>query len=459
MRIYSGVSDQYINFVAVDATDLKTRETALSSFTVYRSRNGGTGTAYTSPEITAIDNTNMPGVYKFLLDEDMTLAADNLTEEIVLHITHASMAPVTRTIELVNPAVDGLIAWGQAQSIPNATSIKLAATVSIPDSALIGATVHIYDSTNGKKQSRVITAWNNTTKDATVDTWNETPTGTITYFVYATAPSSAADPVTVDVTHWNGSAVATPTNAGVPEVDITHVLGTAADTTTAHLGVNVVNAGGTAWGSGAITAASIAADAITAAKVADGTIDAATFAAGAINAAAIADGAIDAATFAAGAIDAAAIANAAIDAATFAADVDAEILSYIVDDATRIDASALNTASGTSIPAILADTGTDGVVVAAASRAGIRKNTALAAFEILMTDSTNHAPATGLTVTVTRSIDGGAFGAGTLGAVTELSNGIYKFDFAAGDLNGDVITLRATAAGADDLFVTIKTSP
>lgn len=46
------------------------------------------------------------------------------------------------------------------------------------------------------------------------------------------------------------------------------------------------------------------------------------------------------------AITAAKIANGAIDAATFAADVDAEFLSYIVDDATRIDASALNTLSG-----------------------------------------------------------------------------------------------------------------
>jgi hypothetical protein len=69
------------------------------------------------------------------------------------------------------------------------------------------------------------------------------------------------------------------------------------------------------------------------------------------------------------AITAAAIAAGAIDAATFAADVDAEILSYIVDDATRIDASALNTASVTTIPAILADTGTDGVVVNAAGLA------------------------------------------------------------------------------------------
>lgn len=103
------------------------------------------------------------------------------------------------------------------------------------------------------------------------------------------------DTLQADVTQWLGTAAATPTVAGVPEVDITHISGSAVSTSTAQLGVNAVQAGGTAWGSGAITAASIA--------------------------------------------------NGAIDAATFAADVDAEILSYLVDDATRIDASALNTHS------------------------------------------------------------------------------------------------------------------
>lgn len=63
--------------------------------------------------------------------------------------------------------------------------------------------------------------------------------------------------------------------------------------------VNTSHAAGTAWGSGAITAASIASDAITAAKIADGAIDAATFAAGAIDAAAIAADAITAAKVAA----------------------------------------------------------------------------------------------------------------------------------------------------------------
>ena len=103
MRIASGVTDQIISFVAVDATDFATRETGLSSFTVYRSRNGGTATAMTTPTVAELDATNMPGVYTLLLDEDMTIGGGNDTEEMVFHITQASMAPVTRTIELFVP--------------------------------------------------------------------------------------------------------------------------------------------------------------------------------------------------------------------------------------------------------------------------------------------------------------------------------------------------------------------
>ena len=73
-------------------------------------------------------------------------------------------------------------------------------------------------------------------------------------FIAATFRIVAAEGIAgtpkADVAAWLGTAAATPTTAGVPEVDVTH-------------------AAGTAWGSGAITAASIASDAITAAKVAD----------------------------------------------------------------------------------------------------------------------------------------------------------------------------------------------
>jgi len=98
MKIQSGSTANYIYFVAVDETDRVTRETGLTSFTVYRSRNGGAAAAMTTPTINEVDATNMPGLYELLLDEDTT--ATEPTEEMALHITHAGMAPVTRTVEI-----------------------------------------------------------------------------------------------------------------------------------------------------------------------------------------------------------------------------------------------------------------------------------------------------------------------------------------------------------------------
>jgi hypothetical protein len=102
-RFTSGTVDQVIYFVAVDSTDLKTRETGLSSFTVYRARNGAAAVAYTTPTIAEVSSANMPGVYSLLLDEDMTIGAGNDSEEVVLHITQAAMAPVTLIYELYRP--------------------------------------------------------------------------------------------------------------------------------------------------------------------------------------------------------------------------------------------------------------------------------------------------------------------------------------------------------------------
>jgi hypothetical protein len=89
----------------------------------------------------------------------------------------------------------------------------------------------------------------------------------------------------------------------------------------------------------------------------------------------------------------------------------------------------------------------------------ITKNTALAAFEFPMISSSDHfTPTTGLTVTATRSIDGAAFAA-CANAVAEVGNGVYKINLAATDLNGDMITLRFAATGADPTLVGIATQP
>lgn len=114
---------------------------------------------------------------------------------------------------------------------------------------------------------------------------------------------------------------------GVQPANVTQYGGTAGTFSSGRPEVNTTHAAGTAWGSGAITAASIAADAITAAKIADGAIDAGAIASDAITAAKIADGAIDSGAFASGAITAAAIAADAIGASELAADAVAEIQS------------------------------------------------------------------------------------------------------------------------------------
>ena len=105
MKIASGVVDQLMFFVAVDSADLKTRKTGLTTFTVYRVRDTGAATAMTTPTVAELSAANMPGVYSLLLDEDMTVAAGNETEEMVFHITQATMAPVTRVIELYRPKI------------------------------------------------------------------------------------------------------------------------------------------------------------------------------------------------------------------------------------------------------------------------------------------------------------------------------------------------------------------
>ncbi|MDX8438351.1 hypothetical protein [Mesorhizobium australafricanum] len=214
MRIPSGKIDQSIYFVAVDASDLKTRKTGLTSFTVYRSRNGGTATIYTTPTITELSAANMPGVYCLTIDEDTTIASTSDAEEYTVHITQASMAPVTRVVELFRR---------------DTTSGR---------TALIDA--------NGRVDVAAIAGTAQTARDIGASVLLSSGTGT-------------------------GQVSLT---AGVVSANATQIAGSAVNTASAQLGVNVVNAGGTAWNSGAITANTFAAGAITAAKFAANALDA-----------------------------------------------------------------------------------------------------------------------------------------------------------------------------------------
>ncbi|TIL79325.1 MAG: hypothetical protein E5Y89_12845, partial [Mesorhizobium sp.] len=214
MRIPSGKTDQKLFFVAVDSTDLKTRKTGLSAFTVYRSRNGGTATVYTTPTIAELSAANMPGVYALTIDEDTTIASTSDSEEMALHITCATMAPVTRVFELYR------------RDTTSGTT------------ALVDA--------NGRVDVIKIAGTTQTARDIGLSVLLSSGTGT-------GQVSLTAGVAAVNVTQFGGAAGTFA--SGRPEVNTTH-------------------AAGTAWNSGAITANTFAAGAITAAKFAANALDA-----------------------------------------------------------------------------------------------------------------------------------------------------------------------------------------
>lgn len=108
----------------------------------------------------------------------------------------------------------------------------------------------------------------------------------------------------------------------------------------------------------------------------------------------------------------------------------------------------------TNVGLVLEDTGTN--LPALIDDLAIKKNTAgLLHVEMVLT-SDHVTPATGLTVTAQRLIDGGIYAA-VAGTMTEISNGTYRFDYLAADSNGDMITWKFSTATADDTKVTFKT--
>lgn len=113
----------------------------------------------------------------------------------------------------------GIVDSGTAQSATG-TTLVLRSAAAFADSELIGATIVIKSATAGAGQRRLITAYTGSTDTATVDTWTTTPTGTITYEIYGTAPASSTGTVSANVTQWNGTNVATPATAGIPEVNV-----------------------------------------------------------------------------------------------------------------------------------------------------------------------------------------------------------------------------------------------
>jgi hypothetical protein len=110
----------------------------------------------------------------------------------------------------------GIVAYGTAQSVTG-TTIVLASASAFANDELIGAVVVITGGSTGVGQSRMITDYVLSTDTATVDTWTTTPTGTITYVVFAAPPASTTSFPGVNVEKINGVTIigdgsATPFN-------------------------------------------------------------------------------------------------------------------------------------------------------------------------------------------------------------------------------------------------------
>lgn len=219
--------------------------------------------------------------------------------------------------------VFGIVDEGTAQAA-TATTLQLRSAAAFADNELNGATILITGGSAGVGQRAIITGYVGSTDTATVDTWPTTPTGTITYMVFATPPSSTT---------------------ALPRVDLRQIAGSNVSTSSAQLGVNVVNVGGSAVAATSgmlnvnaiqVSGDSTAADNLEAMLDGTGGVTLTTALTGNItgnlsgSVGSVATGGIAAASFAAGAIDAAAIAANAIGASELAADAVTEIAAGVL---------------------------------------------------------------------------------------------------------------------------------
>lgn len=153
----------------------------------------------------------------------------------------------------------GIARQGTAQSATG-TTLVLDTGAAFADDATIGMTLVACGSTQGYCQSRAVTDYVSSTDTATVSTWTVTPSGTITYYLFGTAPASGGGGGATAAEVWAyGDRQLTAFDEDVTTMDINATATGAAASVTGAVG---------SVGTGGITAASIATDAIGAAELA-----------------------------------------------------------------------------------------------------------------------------------------------------------------------------------------------
>lgn len=125
--------------------------------------------------------------------------------------------------------------------------------------------------------------------------------------------------------------------------------------------------------------------------------------------------------------------------------------SFFSSDLLQVDLTQI---SGAAVSTSTAQLGVN--VVNFADAAGpFKKGVAVLKFAFYV-ELTAGGPATGKTVTVQVSKDGGAFST-VSDTVTEISNGWYEVDLSATEMNADVVAFKATAALCNQVNLTLVT--
>lgn len=160
----------------------------------------------------------------------------------------------TPTFPLGAVPIVGMIENGTAQSVTG-TTLVMRSAAAFADSELVGATLVITGGTTGVGQRRIITANVGSTDTLTVDTWTTTPTGTILYEIWPSAPGSATSLTPVNVVAFGGTAGTF--TAGKPTVqDVAGSVTGSVGSVTGAVGSVTGNVGGNVTGSvGSVTGA------------------------------------------------------------------------------------------------------------------------------------------------------------------------------------------------------------
>ena len=174
------------------------------------------------------DTDSLTGVHRFAVATTDSFYTPGSQFFVILSAATIDGATVNAPVATFTIGKTGCVRRGTAQSATGST-IVLDAAAALGDDIVNGSVVQIVGGT-GIHQSRVITDYVTATDTATVSPdWTTNPDSTSVFAVWVSppAPTSVAGLPAVNLTHWLGTAAATPTVAGVPEVDLTHIGGTA----------------------------------------------------------------------------------------------------------------------------------------------------------------------------------------------------------------------------------------